>query len=106
VLQHSRAPSRSYAEGLSVCGECSALGAAWVPFGAAEIEEAEIGFLFPECVSVDSKRQLRVRATELLRDPANAFPRDQRQARERVSAVVKSQRSDSTALCLPAQPVP
>jgi len=33
VLQHSRAPSRCYAEGLSVCGDCSALGAVWVLFG-------------------------------------------------------------------------
>jgi hypothetical protein len=71
VLQHSRAPSRCYAEGLSVCGDGTLLGAAGVPFGVAEIEEAEVRFLFPQCVGVESKRQSRVRVTELGRDLAN-----------------------------------
>jgi hypothetical protein len=56
VLQHSRAPSRSYAEGLFVGGDYAALGAAGVPSGVAEIEEAEVGFLFPQCVRVDAQR--------------------------------------------------
>ena len=66
-----------------------------MPFGAAEVEKAEIGFLFPERVRVDAQGQFRVRMTELRRDPANTLPRGQRQARERVSAVMKSKRSDS-----------
>jgi hypothetical protein len=52
VLQHSRAPSRSSAEGLSVGGDGSALGAVWVPFGVAKIEEAQIRLFFSQCVGV------------------------------------------------------
>ncbi len=62
-----------------------------MPSGAAKVEEAEIGFLFPECVRIDTKGQFGVRVPELRRNPANALPRGQSQARERVSAVVKSE---------------
>jgi hypothetical protein len=65
VLQHSRAPSRCYAEGLFVCSDSPVLSAAGVPFGVAEIEEAEVSFLFSECVRVDTKCQFRVRVAEL-----------------------------------------
>jgi hypothetical protein len=52
VLQHSRAPSRSCAEGLLVGGDRALLGAAGVPFGVAEIEEAQIRLFFSQCVGV------------------------------------------------------
>jgi hypothetical protein len=56
VLQEMKAPSRSFAEGLFVGVDGSALGAAWVPFRVAKIEEAEVRVLFPECVRVDAQR--------------------------------------------------
>ena len=90
ALQQIQASSRSYAQGLFGCDSPFLLGAAGVPFGAVEVEKTEIGFLFSECVRVDSKRQLRVRVAKLCRDPANALRRGQRQARDRVSAVMKS----------------
>ncbi len=73
MLQHSRAPSRCYAEGLSVGCNRSALGAAGVPSGAAKVEEAEVRLFFPEGVSVDAKGQLGVRVAQLRRDPAHAL---------------------------------
>ena len=54
ALQGTQASSRSYAQGLFRCDRLFSFGAAGVPFGAAEIEESEICFLFPECVCVDS----------------------------------------------------
>jgi hypothetical protein len=42
-------------------------GAAGVPSGAAKVEEAQVGFLFPECVRVDAKGQLGVCVAELRR---------------------------------------
>ncbi len=56
VLQHSRAPSRWYAEGLFISGDGTLLGAAGVPSGVAEIEEAEVGLLFPQCLREDAQR--------------------------------------------------
>ncbi len=56
VLQHSRAPSRWYAEGLFISGDGTMLGAAGVPSGVAEIEEAEVGLLFPQCLREDAQR--------------------------------------------------
>ena len=59
MLQHSRAPSRWYAEGLFIGGDGTLLGAAGVPSGVAEIEEAEVGLLFPQCLREDAQRLLR-----------------------------------------------
>jgi hypothetical protein len=56
VLQHSRAPSRCYAEGLFVGSKCVGLGGAGVPSGVAEIEEAEVGLLFPQRLREDAQR--------------------------------------------------
>ena len=51
-LQDSPVSSRCCAQGLFRCDSPSSLGAAGVPFGAAKVEEAEVCFLFPECVRV------------------------------------------------------
>ncbi len=81
ALQHSRAPSRCYAEGLFVGSDRMLLGAAGVPFGVAEIEETQIRFLFAKRVRIDAEGQSGVRVTKLRSDPANALTRRQRDLR-------------------------
>ena len=48
-----------------VFGDLLGLGAAGVPFGAAKIEEAEVGFFFAKRVSIDTKSQFWVRVAQL-----------------------------------------
>jgi hypothetical protein len=98
--------SRCCANRLTYNCVSSALGAAWVPFGAAKIEETEVCFLFSHRVCVNPKREFRVRVTQLRRDPADAFSRSQGEARVRVTSVVQSEWADAFCLSLTSQPLP
>ena len=59
--------------GLSRGGDRSELGAAGVPFGAAEVEEAEVGLLLPHGMGVDPEGERGVRMAELSGDPSDAL---------------------------------
>ena len=77
-------------------GDCSTLGAAGVPFGAAKVEEAEVRLLLAERVRVDAQCQLGVRVPELRGDPSHALARRQREARVRVTGVMEAQGSHTS----------
>ncbi|MFP6579092.1 MAG: hypothetical protein VCC02_04735 [Myxococcota bacterium] len=58
-------PSVTKARGHFRLGYGSRLGAAGVPFGAAKIEEAEVGFFFSKDVRIDPKRHFGIPVAEL-----------------------------------------
>ena len=82
------------------------LGAVWVPFGAAEIQEAEVRGLIGDDVCIHAQRDLGVRMSELSRDPGDVRARSQREARERVSSIVETQRSHAVLLGTPSEARP
>ncbi len=57
ACQLSHSSSRCCAEGFSHMSNRAALGAAGVPFGAAEVEETQVRLLLAECVRVYVKRE-------------------------------------------------
>ena len=81
------------------CRRSDPLGAAGVPFGAAEIEEREVDILLGHRVRVDPQRQLRVAVAQLRCDPADALPGRERETRIGVASV---RRDVSTYAPLPA----
>ena len=65
VLHENRMPSATCAEGIFVGGGRNLPGAAGVPFGAAKVEESEVGFFLAERAGVGSQGQFGVCMGEL-----------------------------------------
>ena len=64
------------------------LGAAGVPFGAAEIEERQVLFRFSQGVRVDPEGEGGVGVAQLRGDPTDALPGRERETRVGVAGVV------------------
>ncbi len=66
-----------------------------MPFGAAKVEETEVGFLLTQRVGVYPKRQLGVCVAELVRDPPDTLAGGDSQTGEGMACVVESQWTDA-----------
>ena len=82
------------------------VGAAWVPSGAAKVEEREVRLLLPERMRVHAECQLRVAVAQLRGDPPNALSRRKGEARIRVARVVQPKGPDAFGLRVAAHSVP
>jgi len=89
-----------------VSGDLHVLGAAGVPFGAAKVEEAEVGFFLWERVSVYAEREFGVCVAELGRVPTHALARSEREAREGMAGIVQPQQAHTDFLGFSAEPFP
>ncbi len=60
-------------EGFSCSCDHLVCGAVWVPFGAAKVEEAQVGFLLTKGVRISAQGEFGVSVSELRRDPTHAL---------------------------------
>jgi hypothetical protein len=55
-----------------------------------KVEKSKVTFLFAKYMRIHAERKSRVGMTELRRDPANALPRRQCEARKGMASIVNS----------------
>ena len=77
-----------------------------MPFGAAKIQERQVGLFLLQRVGIDAKRDLRARMAELARDPGDALARRESEACEGVASVVETEWPNAFLLGFPAKPIP